>query len=296
MSARESSGQAPLVVSLLLLAAVAAAGYYTWRHLDNTDTSGPEPVATSAAPAPAAENPPPTAPVAAPAEVQIQHPVDAVAEADAVPAKGIPALDESDAYVTDVLIGLIGKTQVLQLLQTGQFVRHVVATVDNLARQHAPPQVWPVTPAPQRFTTVASADGQGEVISPANSARYAAFVTMVESVDTAKVTALYRRHYGYFQQAYEELGFPGQYFNDRLVQVIDLLLATPVPQQMPAVTLVQVKGPIASQRPWVRYEFVDPALAALSSGQKMLVRMGPEHQRRLQARLRDIRSQITVAR
>ena len=39
--------------------------------------------------------------------------------------------------------------------------------------------------------------------------------------------ALYVRLYPLFQRAYEELGYPGQYFNDRVVEVIDSLLATP---------------------------------------------------------------------
>src|SRR5690606_41131650 len=70
------------------------------------------------------------------------------------------------------------------------------------------------------------------------------------------------------------------YFNDRLVQVLDLLIATPVHDEPLAVTLVEVKGPVRSLRPWVRYEFADPALASLSAGQRMLLRMGPDHQRR----------------
>src|SRR5690606_10298494 len=102
--------------------------------------------------------------------------------------------------------------------------------------------------------------------------RYAPLVVVVEAADMAQVAALYRRLYPLFQQAYEELGFPGRYFNDRLVVVLDHLIATPVPTGPLAVQLVEVKGPVASDRPWVRYEFSDPALESLSAGQKMLLR------------------------
>ena len=38
---------------------------------------------------------------------------------------------------------------------------------------------------------------------------------------------MYKQYYPLFQQAYVDLGYPEGYFNDRLVEVIDHLLATP---------------------------------------------------------------------
>jgi len=58
------------------------------------------------------------------------------------------------------------------------------------------------------------------------------------------------------------------------------------------VTLTDVKGPIPSEQPWVRYEYVDPALEALSAGQKILLRSGEVNQRRLVGWLRQFRAQI----
>ena len=49
-----------------------------------------------------------------------------------------------------------------------------------------------------------------------------------------------------------------------------------------------------STRPWVRYEFADPQLQALSSGQKALVRMGPDNARRLKAVLADLRHRLAA--
>ncbi|HKC44456.1 MAG TPA: DUF3014 domain-containing protein, partial [Burkholderiales bacterium] len=72
------------------------------------------------------------------------------------------------------------------------------------------------------------------------------------------------------------------YFNDRLVEVIDHLLATPT-----------VTGPIKLARPWVLYEYADPALESRSAGQKALIRMGPENAARLKAKLREIRQRVT---
>ncbi len=130
-----------------------------------------------------------------------------------------------------------------------------------------------MVPAPGRFG-VERRDGL-EAIAAGNAERYAAFLTFVENVDLHRAAGAYRTLYPEFQQAYEELGYPGRYFNDRLVEVIDLLLATPDLGALPRVHLPPINGPVRPERPWVLYEFDDPALAGLSSGQKMLLRHGP---------------------
>jgi hypothetical protein len=84
-----------------------------------------------------------------------------------------------------------------------------------------------------------------------------------------------------FQEAYESLGHPPQYFNDRLIEVIDHLLASP-----------DVKGPIALARPNVLYEFADPALEARSAGQKVLIRMGSENATAVKDKLRELRAEL----
>ncbi len=103
---------------------------------------------------------------------------------------------------------------------------------------------------------------------------------------------MYRRYYPLFQRAYQELGYPNAYFNDRVVAVIDQLLATPEPGTPPTLRLTEVKGEVASTQPWTRYEFTDPALQALPAGSKMLLRMGPQHASKLKAQLRSLRAEI----
>jgi hypothetical protein len=196
--------------------------------------------------------------------------------------------------VNGLLADLLSRKDILTFLQVDGFVRRVVATVDNLGRDHAPPKVWPVNPTAERFTTLKSPNGV-ETIHPDNAQRYNPLVLMIESVDAAKAVGLYRSVYPLFQQAYEELGFPGKYFNDRLVQVLDHLIATPAQTAPLVVKLVEVKGPVASLRPWVRYEYASPTLEAMSAGQKILLRTGPVNHRRLQAKLQAIRALVAKA-
>ncbi len=268
-----------VAVGVVVLAAVA---FWWYRSPRQAPVESP-PVAA----APQQESTPAQLP--GPTAAGPQHPVDELAPADAA----LPALSESDARVQSALTELLGHKSVVSFLRLDGFVRRVVATVDNLPREQAAARMWPVQTTPQRFTV----QSRGEVaqISVDNNARYTPFVRFVESVDSAQAVAVYARLYPLFQQAYEELGYPGRYFNDRLVVVIDNLLQAPDPASPVQVKLTEVKGSVPSTQPWVRYEFVDPALEALPSGQKMLVRMGPDNERRLKAKLADFRHRLATA-
>ena len=92
----------------------------------------------------------------------------------------------------------------------------------------------------------------------------------------------YRRFYPLLEEAYRALGYPDAHFNDRVVEVIDLLLATPRPDQ-----------PIELVRESVLYQFRDPELEALTAGQKMMIRMGPENADRVAGVLEAVRVEIT---
>jgi hypothetical protein len=76
------------------------------------------------------------------------------------------------------------------------------------------------------------------------------------------------------------------------MEVIAQLLATPEPEQPPRVQLLEVKGPIASLRPWVRYEYAEPALEELTAGQKILLRVGLVNERRLKKKLAEFRDAV----
>ena len=261
-------------------AALVAVGALSWWYWHAARTPPPY------TPPPATAEPPPAAPVAL-APPPIRHPIEA--DAASAPAT-LPPLADSDAYFARALSELLGQQKVRSMLRLDSVARNFVATVDNLGRDQASSRLWPVIPTPQRFAV--RSQGADTVIDPDNALRYAAFVLMVESVDVPRMAALYRAAYPLFQQAYVELGYPKGYFNDRLVDVIDHLLAAPEPATPPAVRLLEVQGPMPLTRPWLHYEFVDPQLESLSAGQKVMVRVGPVNERRLKARLVAIRAAI----
>ncbi len=185
----------PRVIAAALACAVAAAAAWWYWLRPEQATVAPPPVAAA-----------PEAPVAPPPMHEAsgpQNPVDALAPAD--PA--LPTLAESDQRVTALLAELLGRDKLASFLVTDGFVRRVVATVDNLARAHAPSRMWPVQPMPQRFVVDDQGDA-GTTISAANAARYSAFLTFAEAVPLDSAVALYARLYPLFQQAHEELGLP----------------------------------------------------------------------------------------
>jgi hypothetical protein len=277
---REAPVGTLIVIALLAL----AAAFFGWRFYQQQKQLEPVPVAAAPNDGPA----PAPAPAPQPESLEPKNPMDGIALPDA----GLPTVADSDARVMKALVDLFGSKNVAGFLQFDGIVRRFVATVDNLARERAPASAWPVQPTKQRFIT----EGQGErqAIAANNAARYNAIVLFAESVDPGKAAKVYARLYPLFQQAYEELGYPGRYFNDRLIAVIDHLLQAPEPQGPVQVRLVEVKGNVPSQRPWVRYEYVDPKLESMSSGQKIMVRMGPENERKMKASLRGFREQIAT--
>ncbi len=106
---------------------------------------------------------------------------------------------------------------------------------------------------------------------------------LIRSLDTKVLVATYTRYYPLLQEAYENLGHPPEYFNDRLIEVIDHLLATP-----------ELQGPIALTQPSVQYEYADPKLESRSAGQKLLMRMGSDNAKAIKDKLRELRGEIVA--
>jgi hypothetical protein len=222
--------------------------------------------------------PPASVPIAA-APAQPTGPRHVVPEQPA--ATPLPKLAESNATMLEALTGVLGAEPVRNLFVVESLVRNIVATIDNLPREAYAGRLNPAQPVPGRMATTGREATLA--IAPENARRYRPYVAALESVEPARLAGVYFRLYPLFQQAYVELGYPNGYFNDRLVEVIDSLLEAP-----------EVTGSVKLVAPHVLYEFADPELEALPSGQKVLLRMGPENAARVKARLRAIRAELVA--
>jgi hypothetical protein len=228
--------------------------------------------------APVAVQPAPAEPAAEPA---IQHPLPPV-QGDSASKVPLPTLADSDPALGDALSGVIGASAVKDYLLPQNIIRHLVVTIDNLPRQKVAVEKRPTVPVGGSF--LAEGDELHATLDPQNFARYQAIVAVVGKLDMRQVAAVYVRFYPLFQQSYQDLGYPNGYFNDRLVQVIDSLLATPAPE-----------GPVQLIRPNVMYLFADPMIEARPAGQKLLIRMGPENAAIVKSKLTELRTAITAA-
>lgn len=194
---------------------------------------------------------------------------------EVVPApEPAPTLQES-------LSDLLGR-KFEELFIPDSIVRHFVVTVDNMTTEKLPHRYSFTRPPPGKFAVIKQPDGS-ILLDPENYERYTTFIKLAENVDLQKLVDIYVRHYHRFQEAYENLGYPDRYFNDRLVGVIDQLLEAP-----------EVSGEIMLEQPKVFYHFANPKLQGLSAGQKLMVRIGAENAARAKSRLRELRRLLTA--
>jgi hypothetical protein len=270
----KSSGRGKLAWWLLLAIVVIAVGgaYWFWQEIQQKPPGAP---VTAPQPAP---TPAPSPQVQAPPA--IQHPIEtrppAAEQAPAQNPEPLPTLDTSDRQIREAIAGLIGPDAVAQYVYADRVITRIVATVDNLPRHTAPEKVMPVKPVAGAFAVDKTADTV--TIGAANAARYDAYVALFEALPVKKTVQVYVYFYPLFQKAYEDLGYPNRYFNDRLFETIDDLLAAPEPQ-----------GPVALAQPKVLYTFADPALEERSAGQKIMMRMGLANEQKVKAKLRLLR-------
>lgn len=234
---------------IVLIAIGAGAWYWQKRQAPDGQPVVEEPIATD--------------------EDHVLNPIDPTGE------------DGAALSAPELIAALLGAPRFESMFVPDDLVRRLVVTVDNLPRQKVAIQISPAKPPGGPFVTAGPEDQL--VLGAANFERYGAWVELVDTLDADAAVALYRRLYPQFQAAYESLGNPEGYFNDRVIEVIDHLLATPEPPET-----------IALVRPNVMYEFADPQLEAQSAGRKLLLRMGPGNAARVKMKLRDIRDRIAA--
>ncbi len=258
-----------LLLVLLLVAAAVGAGWYFRDEIlpkpDESIVTPAEPMADSEGVAEGPRHP-----------VAPYEPVRSESK-ELVP---LPPLDDSDGYFLLALVDVFGKG-VEPLLVKDALIDRFVATVDNLPRDHVAEKIRPAGRLSQAFHVEATGGNGPIYLHPENYQRYDPLLGQIASADIDVLVDTYRRFYPLLQQSYERLGYPNAYFNDRVIEVIDHLLETP-----------EVDEPVRLVRPHVLYQFADPELEALSSGQKLLLRMGGEHATVVKRILRELREQL----
>ncbi len=219
-------------------------------------------------PAPATMTPPPVAP--APTAPLPQ-------EAPPAQAPPLPALEQSDPHVREMLGRLSTDAEFQKWLGIVGIIRRFTAAIANIAEGESPRAVLAFL-APQGTFQIVERNG-GSFIAPESFARYDPVARAFTSLDTQATAGAYKTLKPLMDQAFREIARPGQRFDETLARAIQRVIDTPVPEGDLEVV----------DTPGVNYAFAAPELEQLSAAQKHLLRMGPANARAVQAKLRELR-------
>jgi hypothetical protein len=238
----------PVIIGILVIAGAAFAFYYFRPH---------------------ATQPPPAPQAVAPAA-----PAPATTRGESPPLQTtLPPLDESDPAVREVLGAVSGHPLVGAWLGGEQLLRGATQVLVAVADGQ------PLPPSARRFAPQARfavrASGRRVVIDPASYERYEAVGAAAATMNPATVAAAYRTLRPRLDEAFREMGMEGS-VDDLVRRALRQVLAVPV-----------VEGEVQVVPRGAVYAFADPRLEALPPSSKLLLRMGPDTVRRVQALARE---------
>ena len=264
---------------IFLLLPIAAALGLAYYLLPSSQPIPEAPPVQAVTVAPAPEPVPAPLP---PSEIVERYPL-AVAQ-QAPSDKPQSDINQSDGVYRDAFGLLFGKETIAEYFYPDRMIRRFVATIDNLPRHEAPAEIFPVKPVGGPFLVKQIKVKRKKTsmqIAPENDQRYLRHLDLLTTVNPRRLVDTYIALYPLFQRAYRELGYPQGHFNDRLVETLDDLLATP-----------EVAPPIPVQQPKVLYTYADPELEARSAGQKIMLRLGADNTVRAKQALSTIRTEL----
>lgn len=240
----------PALVGLVLVCALLA-GWYYWRSDRDPETAD---------------------------GVAVKHDV---IPAEAPPAVDLPPLDQSDAFVRDLVRALSSHPVIASWLTTDQLIRNFAVSVRNVAEGDTPARhLKPI--APGRSFQVRRERG-AIYIDEASYARFDGHAAAVSGLDPERTAELYRLLKPRLEEAYREVAGPDADFERDLRVALTSVIETPV-----------VDRPIELRTAIAGYDYADPSLQSLSPSQQQLLRMGPNNARRIQQSLRAIASEMGI--
>lgn len=262
-----------VIITLALMMIIGA----TYSYLSITDKTA-EPVSVS-------ESTPDAEPVVE--SVTAQQPVAATVEEVPIrttapkvdPAIQLPSLDNSDAMALTAAQQLSALPQYASLLVKEEIIRNLVVFVDNFSRGELVANFSPLSKPSEPFSIM---EVERKIfLNPESYNRYNLYAEIINSINIESAINQYRTLKPLFDEAYQEIGYPDESFDNRLYEAIELVLYTPI-----------IREPIALVAPSAMYKFADPELEALPDAQKLLMRMGPDNILKLRAKMQQIQTAL----
>lgn len=210
-----------------------------------------------------------------PAAKQISPPFEKPVSGKEAPVISLPALNDSDELVRKKAKDLSTYAKLAEWLKVDDLIRRITAAVDNTAHGMGPRAHLKFLTPQKSFTIVIK--GEELYLNPQSYRRYDLVADAFLSLDANASVRIFLELKPLFQEAYRELGYPNQDFQETLVQAIKELLTTPI-----------VKGDIVVVQGVTTYQMADENLEDLDDAQKDLLRMGPQNIRKVQNKLREM--------
>jgi DUF3014 family protein len=229
------------------------------------------------------QRPRPAETLAAPVSAPVPAPAPKAKEGPLVQAENIPLppLAETDALVRQLLVKLSSHPKVLAWLATGGLIENFTVATLNVSEGKSPTLHWRTLAPQARFTILNTS--RGPMLDPKSYHRYDDYAAAIGALDAPGTARLYLTLKPRIMEAYRNLGYPEGDFDPVLERAMHELVAAPgVPNEVPLSEKV------------ITYKFTDSNLESLSGAQKQLLRMGPDNMRTVQAKLREIATQLAL--
>ncbi len=191
----------------------------------------------------------------------------------------LPALDESDGFVRELVSTLSAHPTLVAWLATDELIRTFVVVVENIAEGQTPARHLGDLSLKEPFRT--AGDRQQLVIDPQSYARYDLIADAFNSVHVEGAVQLYEELKPLLDEAYRNLGHPDGDFHQALAQAVRQIVEVPI-----------VDGEIALVSRTVAFQFADVSLERLTPVQRQALRMGSRNLRLVQQKLHELSSAL----
>jgi hypothetical protein len=208
-----------------------------------------------------------------------QKPEPATVTVNVEPAQPPATLETSDQELRNSLSSQNSSVLLDTALANENLIERSVSVVDGLSRGGLPFKALPISPPSEKFS-VRTVDGT-DFMNTESYHRYDSYAQTIGELDTQTLTSNFNRFRPLLEQAYADLGYPAQDFDNALIRTLDRVLATP-----------QLREPIALKKKESVYIYADTRIEQLTQMQKLLLRMGPDNIALIQAQAKDLREAL----
>ncbi|MFV8820073.1 DUF3014 domain-containing protein [Haliea sp. E17] len=274
---RRSGGFPKLPIVLGVAAAMFAIGWYISGTNEEPIAEVPPALVINPAepPAPVVE-PTPDIPVEA---VEVAPEVTEAAEPNAPPPPPPLTLATSDPAVRASLASDLDSPLFQPSLNQENLIERATAVIDATSSGSLLRKVLALPPVEGKFSVE---EGMERVVlDPQSYHRYDAYAQAVDALNAEHLGSAFHTFRGLLEEAYSALGYPADDLDNTLIRALDQIIAAPVLDIPPELV-----------KDVTTYKYVDPSLEQQTPLAKQLMRMGPDNQRIIQAKARELRAEL----